>query len=51
MSDVITTTLASGSTLVITRTADTGEILLALLLLSLLAMMVLDFAFRTVYRR
>lgn len=51
MSDVITTTLTSGSTLVITRTADAGEILLALLLLSLLAMMVLDFAFRIVYRR
>lgn len=51
MSEVITSTLGSGFTLVIHRTVDTGEILLALLLLSLLAMMVLDFTFRTVYRR
>lgn len=51
MNDVITTTLTSSATLTISPTFDTGEQLIAKLLLALLAVIVLDLTFRVVYRR
>lgn len=49
--NVITTTLSSSSTLTISPSFDSGELLLAKLLLALLAVIVLDFIFMVVYRR
>lgn len=49
--NVITSTLQTSNTLTITPTFDSGELLLAKLLLALLAVFVLDFIFRLVYRR
>jgi hypothetical protein len=51
MSEVFTTTLASGATLVITPTVDSGEVLLIQILLAGLALLLLEFTFRLVYRR
>ena len=51
MNDVITTTLTSSATLTISPTFDTGEQLIAKLLLALLAVVALDFLFRLVYHR
>lgn len=51
MSDIITTTLTSSATLTISPTFDSGEQLIAKLLLALLAVIVLDFIFMVVYRR
>lgn len=50
MGSVITTTLQSGATLVITPTFDTGELLIAKLLLAVLALVVFEFVFKVVYR-
>ena len=44
--DVFTTTLASGQTLTVTYSADFGEIVMAGLLLSLLAVLVFTFTLR-----
>jgi hypothetical protein len=49
--NVITTTLQTSNTLTITPSFDSGELLLAKLLLALLAVFILDFTFRLVYRR
>lgn len=51
MIEVFTTTLHSGAVLTISRSFDSGELLLAKLLLALLALVVLDLTFRLVHRR
>ncbi len=49
--NVITTTLGTENVLTITPTFDSGELLIAKLLLCVLAVIVLDFIFILVYRR
>lgn len=51
MGDVLTTTLGSGFTLVVQQQMDTGEIMLSALLLAVLAVAVLEFTFKVVYRQ
>ena len=48
--DVYTTTLTSGKTLVITQSADFGEIIITGLAVVLLAVVTLKFVHRLVYR-
>ncbi len=49
--EVFTTTLQSGGYLTVIRSFDSGELLVAKLLLALLALIVLDVFFRLAYRR
>jgi hypothetical protein len=51
MTDAFTTTLASGAYLTVERSFDSGELLIAKLLLALLALVVLDLVFMLVYHR
>lgn len=50
MGDVITTTLQSGEVMVITRSVDTGELILSGLLLAVLTLMVIEFVYRVIYK-